>query len=55
MPPAWGWEIPTEKGLKTAKEPNPVVEPVPITKVFLMSIVRNIGKSYVRRSELDVL
>ena len=55
VPPAWGWFIPTEKGLKLFKEPKPEVEAVPITKVFLMSIVRNLAKSYVRRSELDAL
>ena len=55
VPPAWGWFIPTEKGLKDGKYPKPEIEPIPITKVFLMSLVRNLSKSYVRKSELDEL
>ena len=51
IPPAWGWCIGTEKGLKIIKEPAEL-KPAPITRLLLMSIVRNVEKNYIPAASL---
>ncbi len=51
VPKSWGWAAPGENHLKTMKA-APVGTPVEINRTFLMSIVRNVEKSYVPRSSL---
>lgn len=50
IPATWGWACPAEKGLKVLKKPAPELKPKEITRVFLMSIIRNIGKNFVPSS-----
>lgn len=52
IPLAWGWLVPTAKGLKEMKAPQ-VQEPTPISKIFLMSIMRQIEKNYVPSRQID--
>lgn len=52
IPPVWGWATPVPKGLRTLKKPMPESNAQEITRTFLMSIVRNIGKSYVPASRI---
>lgn len=52
IPVAWGWATPGPKGLKTLKKPDPSVKAKDISRVFLMSIMRNLGKSYVPASRV---
>lgn len=51
IPAAWGWYVATEKGLKLEKPPKDL-EPKEMGRSFLMSIVRNISRSYVAGSEV---
>lgn len=54
IPPAWGWYQGTAKGLRLMKSAK-VLEAKPITRVFLMSIMRNLGKSHVPASRVNDL
>lgn len=54
IPPSWGWAVGTNKGLMTVKEPVPV-EAKPISRIFLMSIMRNVAKRYVPAKRLKEL
>lgn len=54
IPHSWGWAIGTNKGLVTVKEPV-AQDPKPISRIFLMSIIRNVSQSYVPASELEKL
>lgn len=55
IPMTWGWAKPTDKGLKVIKKPNPQMKAKEINRVFLMSIVRNIGKNFVHRDSVKDL
>lgn len=52
VPDVWGWAKPTPKGLRTVKLPK-AIESIEINKIFLMSIMRNIGNSYTPNKEVD--
>lgn len=54
IPPPWGWYIGTEKGLKVLKQPKPI-KPKEISRLLLMSIMRNVTKHYVPRSHMEDL
>jgi len=54
IPAAWGWLVPTAKGLKEMKAPQPT-EVKPITRIFLMAIMRQIEKNYVSVKSVDDL
>ena len=52
IPAAWGWLVPTAKGLKEMKAPTPK-EPIPLTRIFLMAIMRQLGKNYVSMKSVE--
>ncbi len=54
VPVAWGWLAPTGRGLKVMKE-SASPEATPLDRSFFMSIVRNIARSYVPKSEVEDL
>jgi hypothetical protein len=52
LPAAWGLIIPHQKGLKILKE-APILTPQAWDRLFLASLVRSIGESYIHRSEIQ--
>ena len=52
VPDAWGWATPTPKGLKRMKAPKES-EAKNINRLFLMSIMRNVGANYTPTRELE--
>jgi len=52
IPQAWGWLAPGGRGLKEMKAPQPI-EAKPITRIFLMSIMRSLEKSYVPKVQVE--
>lgn len=54
IPPSWGWAVGTNKGLVTIKQPD-FRDPQPISRIFLMSIMRNVAKAYVPAKRLKEL
>lgn len=54
IPLPWGWAVGTNKGLITVKEPV-AKKANPISRIFLMSIMRNVAKSYVPAAQLEKL
>lgn len=54
VPTAWGWLAPSGRGLKVNKE-SACAPAVPLDRSFLMSIVRNISRGYVPRTDVEEL
>ena len=52
MPLAWGWLCPNGNGLKILKQAEKL-KPLPVDRVLLMSIVRNISNNYTLLSSLE--
>lgn len=52
IPQAWGWLTPCGRGLKEIKAPQPI-EAKPITRIFLMSIMRSLEKNYVPKAQIE--
>lgn len=55
VPKTWGWFAPTARGgLKAMTQPKEW-EHEPISQEFLMSVIRNISRRYVARTQVDKL
>ena len=52
IPPAWGWYEAGKRGLSAMKQPQ-APAPAVLDRTFLMSIIRNLSRSYVPRSDVE--